>query len=132
MHHLTLRRAHLPTWAGPVLMVLAGVGLALTPMSDEVGICPVRNLLGTACPGCGMSRATSALLTGDMSAATTLHPLAPLMVAQAVVGTVMWVGHRRGWWTVSPRSVATILGINAVLLVGVWVARAITGTLPPI
>ena len=104
----------------------------LGPVGEEVGICPYRNLFGVACPGCGMSRATAHLLDGNVGAAMTYHPLVPLFVAQAIVGSAMWIGHKRGWWAVSRRTVVVIGIVNIVLLSGVWVVRAATGTLPPI
>lgn len=120
-------------WLSPALVGLSLAGMAaLGPIGEEVGICPYRNLFGVACPGCGMSRATASLLNGEVQAAMTYHPLVPLFLAQAVVGSVLWIGHNRGWWSISRRSVAVIGVANIVLLSAVWVVRAVTGTLPPV
>jgi hypothetical protein len=51
--------------------------------------CPVQAALGLPCPGCGLSRATAALLHGEWRAALTIHPfvfLALGVVALAGVG----------------------------------------------
>lgn len=120
-------------WLAPALVGLGLAGLAAAgPVGEEVGLCPYRNLFGVACPGCGMSRATAHLLSGNVEAAFTYHPLVPLFVAQAVVGSVMWFGHKRGWWKVGKSAVAFIGVLNIVLLSGVWVFRAMSGTLPPV
>lgn len=120
-------------WLSPALVGLSLIAIALAgPVGEEIGICPYRNLFGVACPGCGMSRATAHLLDGNVGAAMTYHPLVPLFVAQAIVGSALWIGHKRGWWTVSRRTVVVIGVVNIVLLSGVWIARAATGTLPPI
>lgn len=37
--------------------------------------CPIRELTGIPCPGCGMSRAWLSLLRGDFAAAWRYHPL---------------------------------------------------------
>ncbi len=48
--------------------------------------CPFMALTGLPCPGCGMTRATEALLRGDWSRAMTFHPYAPFFL---VLGLVM-------------------------------------------
>ncbi len=126
------RRLWSSPWASPALMGLALAAIAAVgPVGDGVGLCPYRNIFGVACPGCGMSRATAHLLNGDVQAALTYHPLVPLVVAQAVVGAVAWFGHKKGWWRVSQRTVVVLGVVNVVMLVGVWAARAVSGTLPP-
>ena len=42
-------------------------------------ICPSRGLLGVPCPGCGLTRATFALLQGDLHGMLHYHPLAPVL-----------------------------------------------------
>lgn len=41
--------------------------------------CPSRLLFGVSCPGCGMTRAVSALLRLDFSLAFEMHPLVFLL-----------------------------------------------------
>jgi hypothetical protein len=42
-------------------------------------LCPTRLFFGLPCPGCGLTRATLAMLTLDLDAMVHFHPLAPLM-----------------------------------------------------
>ena len=48
-------------------------------------LCPTKWALGIPCPGCGMTRALSLLLKGDMVAAVTMNP--NIMIA--LVGIVL-------------------------------------------
>ena len=40
-----------------------------------ITVCPLRSVFGLSCPGCGMTRAWCALLTGDLQGAFPYHPL---------------------------------------------------------
>ncbi|BCU78196.1 DUF2752 domain-containing protein [Luteolibacter sp. LG18] len=42
--------------------------------------CPFKSLTGLPCPGCGMTRATLAMLRGDWTTMVKFHPLAPVFV----------------------------------------------------
>lgn len=48
-------------------------------------LCPTKWALGIPCPGCGMTRALSLLLKGDMVAAVTMNP----NILIALVGIVL-------------------------------------------
>lgn len=125
------------TWRDRLILVapLLGVlGLALlTPSDDGPTICPIALCTGTACPGCGMTRAASTLIRGDLGGAISYHPLVPLILAQLVVGWIWFVLQRAG--LVRPagnRTITITLAVTAVALVSVWIARLVTGTLPPV
>lgn len=45
--------------------------------------CPIHNLLGILCPGCGTTRALSALLHGQLVQAMHLNPFTTLLVPVA-------------------------------------------------
>ena len=47
--------------------------------------CPIRFFTGISCPGCGMSRALSALLRLDFPLAFEMHPLVFLLPVAAIV-----------------------------------------------
>ena len=83
------------------------------------------------CPGCGLTRATLALLRGDLRAAVGLHPLSPLVVPllAAVFGKALF-DYVRGapptppasaWW--AGRTSVWLASALLALLLGVWLAR---------
>lgn len=104
-----------------------------TPSDDGPTLCPVALFTGMACPGCGMSRAMAFLLRGDIDRSMGYHPLAPLVLTMGLIA-VIWTLGRRFWGWKPPRA-ALINGgmmVFAVLLILVWLARFINGTLPPV
>ncbi|MGH8872616.1 MAG: DUF2752 domain-containing protein [Acidimicrobiia bacterium] len=115
----------------PVAMI--GLLALLTPSDDGPTLCPFALCTGIACPGCGMTRAASHLIRGDLTAALGYHPLVPLIASMSVGGWVWYVLRRAGRARPLPAKwLNTILIGTGVLLLGVWLARALTGTLPPV
>jgi len=118
-------------WAAAALVTALGV-LAVVDLSDSARatMCPWRQCTGVSCPGCGMTRAVSRLLHGDVGGAIRYHPLVFMVLAEivALIGA-MWVWARRGR-RMSIRWINVIIVVNIVVLVSVWVVRALTGSLP--
>lgn len=113
------------------------MGVALlalvSPGDDSPTICPFALCTGTACPGCGMTRAATALIRGDLTAAFAYHPLVLAMGIEALLGWTWFMLRRTG--RVGPmrnRTLNVILVITTVALIAVWIARIATGTLPPV
>ena len=103
--HLVLMRFDLPAWQ-----------------------CTVRDAVGIPCPGCGLSRAITALLHGQWRDALTLHAFAPVILAGLVLVTGMALlpeaARRRGISAVARFEQRT--GLTALLLltlVGYWLTR---------
>ena len=114
---------------------LAVIGLLATvqPVSAGVTICPFALITGMACPGCGMTRAASSLIRGDLTNALGYHPLVPLIALLAVGGWAWYLLRRSGRVQPLPtRWMNTILIFTGVMLLGVWAARLLSGTLPPV
>src|SRR5205823_12574833 len=47
--------------------------------------CPFAHAFGVACPGCGLSRATIALVRGDWRTALALHAYAPVLLLALIL-----------------------------------------------
>ena len=84
--------------AGPVLCgcVLAGAAAyvaAVDPAAPgtHVPACPLYELTGLWCPGCGLTRATHALLRGHLGAAFGYNLFFPLFLGAIVVGWLAWM-----------------------------------------
>jgi hypothetical protein len=98
----------------------------------ELPLCPLAGTFGIPCPGCGLTRATLALLRGDLRGALELHPLVWLL-------TPLFVGFSlaMAWELVRDPAQArrksligfTGRGTNAMLIgvlalsISVWLAR---------
>jgi hypothetical protein len=112
-------------------LVAAGlVALAFALALLDTPLCPTAFFFGVPCPGCGLTRATLALLHGDFAAALRFHPLAPLLaplfagaLAKVLIDYVRGGQPRPapGWWT-SRTTTLFASGLLALIL-GVWVAR---------
>lgn len=103
------------------------------PSEDGPTICPFAIATGTACPGCGMTRAMGYLARGDLTAALTYHPLVMLVAIQGVAGWAWLVLRKSERIKPMPtRLLNAILIGTAVSLLAVWVLRAAAGTLPPV
>lgn len=92
--------------------------------------CPIQHTLGIPCPGCGLSRAVSALLVGDWQTSVTYHAFAPLLLAGLlVIGLVALLpAQRRGQAIELVRRVETRTGVVALAVIGLvvyWLARLV-------
>ena len=59
--------------AGVILVTAQVLGIT-------VYVCPLQAATGLPCPGCGLTRGTTALLRGDVQQALAFHPFSPLAV----------------------------------------------------
>jgi uncharacterized protein DUF2752 len=64
------------------LAALASIAVALV-LHFDLWRCPIAEVFGLPCPGCGLTRAASALLKGDFPGAMRLQPLSPLVIPLA-------------------------------------------------
>lgn len=124
-------------WRDRLILAAPILGVALltlfAPSDEGPTVCPFALCTGTACPGCGMTRAAGYLIRGDLGSALTYHPLIPLIALQLVVGWVWFVLRRAG--KVGPlrnRTLNIFLVATTLALVSVWLVRLATGALPPV
>lgn len=111
----------------------AGALLAINPTDQGPTICPFAVLTGVACPGCGLTRAASALLRGNVDLALDYHPLIPLLVLIFLGGWVWSLLRRAGKVGPIPNRVLILVLLGTgVSLVAVWILRFASGTLPPV
>lgn len=118
-----------------VFSPLATIGVLALTQGIEEGptICPFALGTGIACPGCGMTRAASWMLRGDFSSALAYHPLLPAIALLALGGWIWFLLRKTG--RVQPMSNRLLNGVliaTLVALLAVWVARLVTGSLPPV
>jgi Protein of unknown function (DUF2752) len=57
--------------------------------------CSFHQLTGWWCPGCGLTRGTHELLTGDVTAALGHNLFVPLVIA--AIAAAWWIWLRRAW-----------------------------------
>jgi hypothetical protein len=74
---------HRPTGLAITGAALLHAGLTLAGLPGWT--CPIRAYLGIPCPGCGLSRAITALLQGDWQTSLTLHAFAPLFLIALIL-----------------------------------------------
>lgn len=120
-------------WLLTGLLGLAGLAVlhVWVPSGDPSGaICLSRRLLHIPCPGCGMTRAFAHLAKGEWGAALALHPLAPAVGLEMVLGWIFWGAAVFRRPLRLPVRVETLLVANAAALCALWLGRAATGTLP--
>lgn len=130
------RTRSLPAWlhrpgAVTVALIAVAIGLRVWVPSDDStsAVCFLRRCTGTACPGCGLTRALAYLVRGDLGSMWAMHPLAPLFAVDAVaIAGLVWL--TRSGRALTPRWIALWAGAHVPLLLGVWVWRAVGGTLP--
>ncbi len=84
--------------AAPIACGCAVAGLAaVVAFGDSSGsglhlpACPLYEMTGLWCPGCGMTRATNAVLRADFAAAFGFNLFFPLFLGAIVVGWFAWL-----------------------------------------
>lgn len=69
------------------LSAMFALSLLWRPSDNGIILCPFRALTGYPCPGCGMTRAFSALAHGEPLRAILYNPLSPVLF---VAGLLVW------------------------------------------
>jgi Protein of unknown function (DUF2752) len=96
------RRAHLPPWAEPAGLFVAGIGAcAYISMVDPnhssaYPQCPTKLLTGLDCPMCGATRAVHSLLQGNLVGAMDHNLMFVLLLPAMIYAFVAWTATRMG------------------------------------
>jgi hypothetical protein len=97
-------------------------------------VCPTAGMWGVPCPSCGLTRASVALLSGDLAAAHQHHPLVWLL-GPVLLGALFSFGiaYLRGsdvapllpaaWSRWLTRAAAPLGALLMLTLTAVWIAR---------
>ncbi len=115
-----------------VLLLVSTLGLGALVVISEFTLCPFANITGHPCPGCGLTRATLALLQGDVKGALTLHPLIvvclPVLAFAVLEGSASYLLARNMRWSARLQQALRVpenwlWGALAASLLVVWIAR---------
>ncbi len=90
--------------------------------------CPVRYVLGIPCPGCGLSRAATALLQGNWQTSLTYHVFGPFFLAAlALMAGITLLPSRQRYsvinWIDRVERRTRITAILLIAFVVYWLAR---------
>lgn len=128
--YLRAVRSHRAAPAITLAGVCAVAAFTEAGSDDGVVLCPYRLATGGWCPGCGCTRALSALVRGDIGTSLANNPWSMLLLAQATVlaGWVMAApDSAKSWW--KQRGMRLITA-NLVVAIVIWVARLASGVIP--
>lgn len=99
---------------------LCGIGLVALALGMDVTLCPTAGLFGIPCPSCGLTRATTALLSGEIRRAHVAHPA--VLPVLTYLGAAAFALAGRPSFRI--RRVVCAIGVMLVLgLVLLWGAR---------
>ena len=107
--------------------MLGLVGGAL--LLGRIPLCPFAAVTHHPCPGCGLTRATLALLQGHVSESLHFHPLvipiAPLTIAAVAMAALRYVrvGQFESYDETRSRPTTAVVVVLGVLSFAVWIAR---------
>src|SRR4051812_18283107 len=99
----------LPRWVAPALVgagaAAVGVVAAAVPPHGQAFYprCPLYEVTGVLCPGCGATRAVSAIFSGHLGTAVHDNLLLVAMVPLIVVLWGAWLARTAGWSIPLPR-----------------------------
>lgn len=73
-----------------ILTIIAGYALLFNDLIVFKGICIFKSITGLPCPGCGMTRSSTALFSGKFVESLSINPLAVLFHVFVLI-VVFWI-----------------------------------------
>ena len=120
-----------------MFVVLSGLFVAAAlwkPSDSGIPLCGFKLTTGRPCPGCGMTRALTALGRGEPGLALKYHAFAPFVALAAVA---WWITMAAGFVTgrdyvpnLNDRRLQLWLLALIVVFIGYWLVRLWMGTAP--
>lgn len=108
-------------------MAVGAAHVALSAIPHGGWSCPLMSATGLPCPGCGLGRATAALLRGDVGEALHLHAFAPVaVIGLALLGVAAIAPPLRTRLAAPVERLEAATGISVLLgvaLVVYWLGR---------
>jgi hypothetical protein len=102
------------------------------PSDNGIILCPFRAMTGYPCPGCGMTRAFSAIAHGELWRAVRYNPLSPLLFlaaiaiwASAAATILKWEAARSALARLRPSTLAA--NVLMVIVMLWWITRLAVG-----
>jgi hypothetical protein len=97
-----------------IATVLAAVGVLSLTAAYLLGIsiCPIYNIVGIPCPSCGMTRAWTSALRGDVKTALFYHPMFWSVAGLPII-------------EIKDRRVNRIAVIILIIFIAVWLVRMV-------
>jgi hypothetical protein len=114
--------------AGLFLGVIALVAVwsaASGVAAEDVSLVPclVRKVTHMPCPGCGITRASVALVQGDLHTAWHYHPFAFLLIPLALGFLFVPRQTQAAWGAMSRRTRRVTTSLLLALCLGLWASR---------
>ncbi len=117
-------------WWLASLAGVAGAAYLARWAADGPVLCLFRRAIDLPCPGCGLTRAFGHLAKGELGAAVALHPLAPLVAGEIVLGWGLLGLVAHGYARVPESSwIERCLVVTGLLLLALWMGRLAIGDL---
>jgi hypothetical protein len=126
----------LPAWTqalgaehrlGRILRLGLGGFVVAAILLSGIPLCPTARTLHMPCPGCGLTRATLAMLQGHFAEAWAYHPMSfvisPLVIGSAIYFALRYVRVGAIWERRHPGWIIAALLALQVALVALWIAR---------
>lgn len=120
MHRTLTTKAGSRLLQSRLLPWLGGAAAVALVVLIDVPLCGFKALFGLPCPGCGMTRALSALLGGDIVSAFRFHPLVFVLLPTVAMLAFAQVILKR---SPSHAFLAASVLIFGLLSAALWVAR---------